>query len=269
MNTQKHINESVVYLKSKGFGHPEVGVVLGTGLGKFLDEVEILVKVPYEFIPHFPVSTVDFHKGQLIFAKLNNRHIVIMQGRFHLYEGYKPELIAYPIRVLKALGIDQLLISNAAGAVNLFYNKGELMLVDDHINLQGNSPLAYNGVELFGNRFVDMSEPYDRVLNHKLIQTAKDLNMILHQGIYAAVTGPQLETRAEYRMLKNLGADAVGMSTVPEVIVANHLKLPVVAISILTDVCDPDNLQPIDIPDIMDQAAKAEPNLILLLKSII
>jgi len=269
MNTNEHIKESVAYLNSKGVDQPEVGIILGTGLGQLINEVGVLEKIPYEFIPHFPVSIVDFHKGQLIFAKINGRKVIIMQGRFHMYEGYKPETITYPVRVLKALGISSLLVSNAAGAINLSYKKGELMLFNDHINLLGGSPLAFNGVEHLGNRFVDMSSPYDTTMNQRLKQVAKSLNITLHEGVYAAVLGPQLETRAEYRMLKILGADAVGMSTVPEVIVANQLKLPVIALSILTDVCDPDHLDPIDIPDIMAQAAKAEPHLIKLLKSLI
>jgi purine-nucleoside phosphorylase len=269
MNTKDKILESVAYLKSKGFVNPEVGIILGTGLGQLIQEVEVLEKVPYEFIPHFPVSVVDFHKGQLIMAKINDRMVVIMQGRFHMYEGYKPEIITYPVRVMHALGIQSLIVSNAAGAINLSYKKGELMLFNDHINLLGGSPLAFNGVEHLGNRFVDMSAPYDAELSDQIRKSAEALNITLHTGVYAAVLGPQLETRAEYRMLKVLGADAVGMSTVPEVIVANQLKIPVIAISILTDVCDPDHLEPIDIPDIMAQAAKAEPHLISLIKSLI
>lgn len=190
-----------------------------------------------------------------------------MQGRFHLYEGYDFTDITYPIRVMHGLGIQKLLISNAAGAINTSYRKGDLMLLDDHINLQGGSPLAFKNVAAFGERFVDMSTPYDTQMRTSLISLATKHDITLHQGVYASVVGPQLETRAEYRFLKIIGADAVGMSTVPEVIVANHLKLPVVAVSVLTDECDPDNLKPVSVTEIIAVASKAEPKMITLLRS--
>ena len=263
------IDESVDYLKAKGFGHAEVGIILGTGLGKLLDEVEIEVETSYNHIPYFPTATVEFHKGKLIYGNLHGKKVVVMQGRFHLYEGYSLFDVTYPVRVMKRLGIKRLLVSNASGAINLDLKKGELMLIDDHINLQGGSPLAFHGVEKLGERFVDMSEPYDPEMNGMFEQAAKENDINLHKGVYASVLGPQLETRAEYRYLKLIGADAVGMSTVPEVIVANHLNIPVSAISVITDQGDPDNLEKVDIQDILAMAAKAEPNMVKLFKEVL
>lgn len=263
------INESVDYLKSRGFGKPEVGIILGTGLGKLLDSIEIEKEVSYNHIPYFPTATVEFHKGKLIFGKLEGKKVVVMQGRFHLYEGYSLFDVTYPIRVMKRLGIKHLLVSNASGSINLDYKKGELMLIDDHINLQGGSPLAFHGVDKLGERFVDMSAPYDAKMNTIIEEAAKEQNIKLHKGVYASVIGPQLETRAEYRYLKIIGADAVGMSTVPEIIVANHLKIPVSAISVITDEGDPDNLKPVDIQEIIAMAEKAEPNLVKLFKEVL
>lgn len=265
----KYINETVDYLKEKGFENPEVGIILGTGLGQLLDEIEIIKEVSYNHIPNFPTATVEFHKGKLVYGKLANKTVVVMQGRFHVYEGYSLQDVTYPVRIMEKLGIKTLLVSNAAGAVNLNFKKGELMLIDDHINLQGSSPLAFKGVEQLGERFTDMSTPYNANLNATFESIAKANNITLHKGVYASVVGPQLETRAEYRMLKIIGADAVGMSTVPEVIVANHLKLNVAAVSVLTDECDPDNLEPVNISDIIAHAAKAEPNMITLFKELI
>ncbi|MDT8347348.1 MAG: purine-nucleoside phosphorylase [Flavobacteriaceae bacterium] len=266
MLSKNQIEESVAYLHKLGFDQPEVGIVLGTGLGNIIDEVMDPIIAHYSAIPSFPLSTVEFHSGKLIFGTLAGKKVVIMQGRFHLYEGYDFNHITYPIRVMHSLGIKHLLISNAAGAINAQFNKGELMLIEDHINLQAGSPLAFKRVAEFGPRFVDMSAPYNDLMNQKLIAIADAKNIILHQGVYAAVIGPQLETRAEYRMLKIIGADAVGMSTVPEVVVANHLKLPVAAISVLTDECDPDHLKPVNIQEIIEIAEKAQPKLTSLFK---
>lgn len=263
------INESVDYLKAKGFGDAEVGIILGTGLGKLLDDVEIEVETSYNHIPYFPTATVEFHKGKLIYGKLHGKKVVVMQGRFHLYEGYSLFDVTYPVRVMKRLGIKRLLVSNASGAINLDFKKGELMLIDDHINFQGGSPLAFHGVEKLGERFVDMSEPYDPEMNGLFEEAAKENNITLHKGVYASVLGPQLETRAEYRYLKLIGADAVGMSTVPEVIVANHLNIPVSAISVITDQGDPDNLEKVDIQDILAMASKAEPKMVKLFKEVL
>ena len=265
----KYISETVEYLESKGFESPEIGIILGTGLGQLINEIDIITEVSYNHIPNFPTATVEFHKGKLIYGVLAGKKVVVMQGRFHVYEGYTLQDVTYPVRIMEKLGISSLLVSNAAGAINLNFKKGELMLIDDHINLQGSSPLAFKGVEQLGERFTDMSAPYDQGLNTKFETIAKQNNIKLHKGVYASVVGPQLETRAEYRMLKLIGADAVGMSTVPEVIVANHLKLKVAAVSVLTDECDPDNLEPVDIGDIIANAAKAEPNMIVLFKELI
>jgi len=265
----KYIDETTEYLQSKGFKSPEIGIILGTGLGQLIDEIEIITEVSYNQIPNFPTATVEFHKGKLIYGILEGKTVVVMQGRFHLYEGYTLRDVTYPVRVMEKLGIKTLLVSNASGAINLDYKKGELMLIDDHINLQGSSPLAFKGVEQLGERFVDMCAPYDKAMNTQFEALAKTHNIVLHKGVYASVVGPQLETRAEYRMLKIIGADAVGMSTVPEIIVANHLKLKVAAVSVLTDECDPDNLEPVNITDIIETAAKAEPNMITLFKALI
>ncbi|MBQ4820835.1 purine-nucleoside phosphorylase [Aquimarina sp. MMG016] len=265
----KQIEETTDYLIQKGFENPEIGIILGTGLGQLINEIEILKEVSYNHIPNFPTATVEFHKGKLIYGKLAGKNVIVMQGRFHLYEGYSLQDVTYPVRIMHTLGIKTLLVSNASGAINLDFKKGELMLIDDHINLQGGSPLAFKGVEQLGSRFTDMSAPYNTKINTKLEAIAKDNNIKLHKGVYASVVGPQLETRAEYRYLKVIGADAVGMSTVPEVIVANHLDLSVAAVSVLTDECDPDNLQPVNIDEIIAMAGKAEPNMILLFKELI
>ena len=264
-----YIEETTDYLKSKGFESPEIGIILGTGLGQLLDHIEIIKEVSYNHIPNFPTATVEFHKGKLIYGKLEGKKVVVMQGRFHVYEGYTLQDVTYPVRIMEKLGIKTLLVSNASGAINMNFKKGELMLIEDHINLQGSSPLAFKGVEKLGERFVDMSEPYNAELNNRFKQIALENNIKLHYGVYTSVVGPQLETRAEYRMLKIIGSDAVGMSTVPEVIVANHLELKVAAVSVLTDECDPDNLERINIAEIIAMANKAEPDMIKLFKELI
>ncbi|WP_179351355.1 purine-nucleoside phosphorylase [Winogradskyella vidalii] len=263
------ITESTEYLQSKGFETPEIGIILGTGLGQLIDELDIIAEASYNHIPNFPTATVEFHKGKLIYGMLEGKKVVVMQGRFHIYEGYTLQDVTFPVRIMEKLGIKTLLVSNASGAINLDYKKGELMLIDDHINLQGGSPLAFKGVSELGERFADMSAPYDADINSKFENIAKDHNITLHKGVYASVVGPQLETRAEYRMLKTIGADAVGMSTVPEIIVANHLNLKAAAVSVLTDECNPDDLKPVDISEIIAMAGKAEPHMITLFKELI
>ena len=265
----KFIQETTEYLQSKGFDNPEVGIILGTGLGQLTDEIEIIAEVSYNQIPNFPTATAEFHKGKLIYGNLAGKKVIVMQGRFHVYEGYSLQDVTYPVRIMKHLGISTLLVSNASGAINLDFKKGELMLIDDHINLQGGSPLAFKGVGELGERFADMSAPYDFEINAKFKTIAKTHHIKLHEGVYASVVGPQLETRAEYKMLKLIGADAVGMSTVPEVIVANHLNLKVAAVSVLTDECDPNNLKPVNISEIIAMAGKAEPDLITLFIELI
>ena len=265
----KYIKETVNYLQDKGFEKPEIGIILGTGLGQLINKISIIKEVSYNHIPNFPTATVEFHKGKLIYGELESRKVVVMQGRFHLYEGYTLQDVAFPVRIMEKLGIKTLLVSNAAGTINLNFKKGELMLIEDHINLQGSSPLAFKGVQNLGERFTDMNQPYDLEINAKFRNIAKTKNIKLHQGVYASVVGPQLETRAEYRMLKIIGADAVGMSTVPEIIVANHLNLTAAAVSVLTDECNPDNLKPVNIPEIIEMARKAEPNMITLFTELI
>ena len=266
---KKQLEESVAYLKSKGFENPEIGIVLGTGLGKLVEEIQDPIEAHYNHIPFFPLATVEFHTGKLLYGTIEDKKVVVMQGRFHLYEGYDFLDITYPIRVMHLLGISKLFISNAAGAINLDFKKGDMMLIEDHINLQGGSPLAFKNVSEFGQRFVDMSQPYDKDMRKKLSEIAKEHGISLKSGVYASVVGPQLETRAEYRMLKIMGADAVGMSTVPEVIVANHLELPIVAVSVLTDECDPDHLEPVNISEILTIAEATEPKMVKLFRELI
>ncbi|MET6991348.1 purine-nucleoside phosphorylase [Sediminicola arcticus] len=265
----KQLEESTAYLKHKGFDAPELGIILGTGLGKLVAEIENPIEAHYNDIPFFPLATVEFHTGKLIYGTIEGKKVVVMQGRFHIYEGYDLIDVTYPIRVMHQLGIKNLFISNAAGAVNLDYKKGDIMLIEDHINLQGGSPLAFKNISEFGDRFVDMSEPYDLKMRKKVEAIALRENISLKKGVYASVVGPQLETKAEYRMIKMIGADAVGMSTVPEVIVANHLRLPVMAVSVLTDECDPDNLKPVNIAEIIQIAGETEPKMITLFKELI
>jgi purine-nucleoside phosphorylase len=265
----RQILKTTEYLQEKGFENPEIGIILGTGLGQLINEIEIIKDVSYNHIPNFPTATVEFHKGKLIYGVIEGKKVIVMQGRFHVYEGYTLQDVTYPVRIMEKLGIKTLLVSNAAGAINLNFKKGELMLIEDHINLQGSSPLAFKGVSKLGERFPDMSEPYNKGINSKLKAIAKTNNITLREGVYASVVGSQLETRAEYKMLKILGADAVGMSTVPEIIVANHLKLKAAAVSVLTDECDPDNLKPINVDEIIAIAYKAEPNMVVLFKELI
>lgn len=266
---KEKIESSAAFLKTKGIDQIEVGVVLGTGLDGLASDVELLQEIPYHDIPHFPTSTQNYQKGRLLFGTLNGITLLAFQGRFHLYEGYDFFEITFWVRVFAALGGKQLIISNAAGAVNLNFDKGQLMLLTDHLNLQGGSPLALKGMEILGERFVDLSQPYSKTLRAKALEIARANKIQLHQGVYAAVVGPQLETAAEYRYLKIIGADAVGMSTVPEVIVAKQLGIEVIAFSVLTDVCDPENLQAINIPDIMAMAKKGEQDLIKIVKGLL
>lgn len=265
----RDLQDTTEFLEARGFDKPEIGIILGTGLGKLIDDIEIISEVSYNHIPGFPTATVEFHKGKLIFGKLDDKKVVVMQGRFHIYEGYSLWDVTFPVRVMKRLGIKKLLISNAAGSLNPEFKKGDIMLIDDHINLQGGSPLAFRGVEQLGTRFTDMSAPYDQQSGRIMQEIAKEHGFPLHKGVYVSVVGPQLETRAEYRFLRTIGADAVGMSTVPEVIVANHLKIPIAAVSVLTDEGNPDDLQPVNIQDIIETAGKAEPQMITLFRELI
>lgn len=257
------------YLLQHGITAPEIGVVLGTGLHQILKYVESRKTIAYSDIPGFPLSTVEFHEGNLIYGTVGNKRVLIMQGRFHAYEGYSMQQIVFPIRVMKVLGIRMLMLSNAAGGVNLSLKKGELVMIVDHINLLYGNPLSGKNPDDLGSRFPDMSEPYDVKLKELLVRKAKDLNIDLKKGVYAAVHGPNLETKAEYRYLKIIGADMVGMSTVPEVIAAVHMNLPCIAVSVITDECDPDNLQPVNISEIIEVAGKADGRLSQLFVEVI
>ena len=258
------------YILQQGVINPKIGIILGTGLGvQFIKAIKNPIEIAYGSIPHFPVSTVEFHQGKLIYGEIGNQKVLAMQGRFHYYEGYSTAQITLPVRVMKELGIAYLLISNAAGNMNLGWHKGELMLIDDHINLQPDNPLRGKNVDGQGPRFPDMSSPYDKNLNTRLKKIAKEKGITLNEGVYVCVTGPNLETRAEYRFLRQIGADVVGMSTVPEVIVANQVSLPCCAVSVLTDDCDPDNLEVANIAEIIETAGKAEVSLSELYKELI
>lgn len=258
------------FLQKKIRHKPEVGVILGTGLGNlFVDEIKNPVVINYNAIPHFPVTTVTSHKGQLIFGEVKKKHVMVMRGRFHYYEGYSMQQIALPIRVMKLLGVETLVISNAAGNLNLNWRKGELMLLDDHINLQPDNPLRGENSELFGPRFPDMSEPYSKKLNAILQKIAKENKIRLRKGVYAAVQGPSMETPAEYRYLRILGADVVGMSTVPEVLTARHAGMACCAVSVLTNDCDPDKPAAVKLDHIVTVAGKAEKSLTTLFAELI
>ena len=263
------IDETAAFLEAKGFSGAETAVVLGTGLGSLIDHITIEQTIPYQSIPHFPVATVEFHKGQLILGTIAGKKLIVMQGRFHFYEGYNMQQITFPVRVLKNLGVKYLLLSNAAGGMNPLYKKGDLVLIDDHINMLPENPLRGLNDPAFGNRFVDMSRPYSAYLNESLLAVSKTLDIDLKKGVYVSVAGPNLETRAEYRHLRSIGADMVGMSTVPEVIVAGHIGMQCAAISIITDECDPDHLQPVDISEIIAVAGKADAVLSELFKRTI
>lgn len=263
------VKEAVEFLHKMGVGSPKIGVVLGTGLGGMVKDVVVAKSVDYKDIPHFPESTVESHSGKLLFGTIEGKPVVVMSGRFHFYEGYTFDQITFGVRVMKFLGVETLLVSNAAGGINPLYKPASLMLIDDHINFLPGNPLVGKNYEEFGPRFPDMSAPYDAELMAQMEKIAQEESITLNKGVYVAWIGPSLETRAEYRFIKLMGADVVGMSTVPEVIVANHMKMKVLAISVVTDLCDPDNLKPANIVDILANAALAEKDLIKLFKRLI
>ena len=262
-------NETISFLKKQGIENPEIGIVLGTGLGKLVNSIEIIKIIDYKEIPYFPISTVESHAGKLIYGIIKGKKVLAMHGRFHYYEGYSLQEVTFPIRIMKLLGIKYLLLSNAAGATNLNFKKGSLMLLDDHINFLPDNPLRGKHFDDFGPRFPDMSRPYSKLLNDKIINIAQKENVVLHVGIYAVMPGPNLETRAEYRYLRNSGADVIGMSTVPEVIVANQMDLPCAAVTVITDECDPDNLKPVSLAEILQVAGKAEKQLVKIFIALI
>ncbi len=263
------IQEACSVLRTRTDARPGVGIILGTGLGQLAEAIVVETSVPYGEIPHFPVSTVESHEGRLIFGRLAGRPVVTMQGRFHLYEGYSAVQVTFPVRVMRELGVHTLLISNACGGMSPWHQPGELMLIEDHINLQGANPLIGPNDERLGPRFPDMSAPYSPRLKELARKIALEEGIPLHRGVYAAVPGPNLETRAEYRFLRGVGADAVGMSTVPEVIVAVHGGIEVLAVSVITDHCLPDALEPVEISAILAAAARAEPQLTRLMTRLV
>jgi purine-nucleoside phosphorylase len=266
---RKNIAETVQFLQKKTKFKGTVGLILGTGLGKLVDEVEIDREIAYDQIPNFPLSTVESHHGKLIFGQLAGQDVVIMQGRFHFYEGYSMQQIAFPVRVMGAMGVKHLLISNAAGGMNPQFRKGDLMVIDDHINLLGTNPLIGRNLDEFGVRFPDMSEPYSKRLISLAEEIALEHKIKLQKGVFVAVTGPNLETKAEYRFLRTAGGDAVGMSTVPENITAVHMGMEVFALSVITDECFPDALAAVDLTEIITTANKAQPKLTLIIKKLI
>ena len=264
------IQNTTAYIKKRiGDFEPEVGIILGTGLGGLVNEIEVEKQLMYGNIPDFPISTLEFHSGRLIFGTLAGKKVVAMQGRLHYYEGYSMKQITFPVRVMKMLGIKSLLVSNASGSLNPDFKKGDLMVISDHINLQPQNPLIGRYEDELGPRFPDMSQAYKRTLINKALDIATANNITCHKGVYVAVTGPNLETKAEYNYLRIIGGDAVGMSTVPEVIVANHMGLPVFAISVITDEGFTDELKPVLIDEIVAIAQEAEPRMTLILKELI
>ena len=263
------IEQSVEHVRGHGDWDPEVGVVLGTGLGALITDIEIDQAIDYAEIPHFPVSTVESHNGRLVFGKLQGRSVMAMEGRFHYYEGYTMEQVTFPIRVMQKMGVETLIVSNACGGMNPGYRRGDLMRIDDHINLIGDNPLRGPNLDELGPRFPDMSEPYDRGLGALADRVALEAGIRLHVGVYVAVAGPNLETRAEYRFLRTIGADVVGMSTVPEVIVARHANMRVLGVSIVTDECFPDALEPVDVETIIRVAGEAEPRMTRVIRDTI
>lgn len=264
------LHETVEYIKRKTDNfEPEIGIVLGTGLGGLVSEIEIEYNLMYSNIPNFPISTLEFHSGKLIFGTLKGKKVIAMQGRLHYYEGYSMQQITFPIRAMKALGIHCLFVSNAAGSLNPDFKKGDLMIINDHINLQPESPLRGHNDADMGPRFPDMSQPYSRRLINSAMEIAEKEKINCHQGVYVSVTGPNLETKAEYKYLRIIGGDAVGMSTVPEVIVANHMKVPVFAISVLTDEGFTEVLEPVSLEEILETAKAAEPKMTKILSQLI
>lgn len=268
-NLKEMLKDTVDFIRSEVSMKPDIAIILGTGLGGLAGHIKDKKELRYSDIPHFPVSTVVGHKGALMFGKISGKRVAAMEGRFHFYEGYSLQEVTYPVRVMKALGAKTLIVSNAAGGMNPLYETGDLALIVDHINLMGVNPLIGRNDDTLGPRFPDMCEPYDLKLIKIAEEVARDEKIKLHKGVYVGVTGPNLETRAEYRFLRMIGADIVGMSTVPEVIVGVHSGLRVLGISCITDKCLPDALKPAKIEEILKAAAEAEPHLTKLVTGII
>jgi purine-nucleoside phosphorylase len=268
-NIRRQLAETIPYIRRHTDAAPKIGIILGTGLGGLAKEISVETTLEYTDIPHFPVSTVEFHAGKLLFGTLGGKSVVAMQGRFHYYEGYDMKQITYPVRVMKELGVETLLISNACGGMNPLFHAGDIMIMEDHINLLGDNPLIGANDDDLGPRFPDMSEPYSRELIELAETIALEKGIKVQRGVYVAVAGPNLETRAEYRFLRAIGADVVGMSTIPECIVANHAGMRVLGISVVTDECFPDALKPADIEEIVATANRAEPKLTYIMKTVI
>ena len=269
MELWDQIEETVRVIRAKISAEPGIGIILGTGLGGLGERIESPQALPYESIPHFPRSTVEGHKGQLVFGSIQRKPVVVMEGRFHCYEGYSAQEVTYPVRIMKALGAQTLVVSNAAGGMNSSYAAGDLMAISDHINLMGVNPLVGPNDERLGVRFPDLCAPYDEKLIAAAERIAKQEKICLQKGVYAGVLGPNLETRAEYKFLRGIGADAVGMSTVPEVLAAVHSQMRVFAVSCITDLCIPETLKPACIEEILKTAAAAEPKLTALISRLI
>lgn len=263
------INESVAYIKSQWDHQPGAGIILGTGLGSLVENIDVQASMDYSDIPHFPKSTALSHKGRLVCGNLNGLPVMAMEGRMHMYEGYPLKDITLPVRVMKAMGTDLLVVSNACGGLNPYYNCGDIMLIDDQINLMGDNPLIGINDDRLGPRFPDMCEPYTQALIERALRIARSEDIVAHKGVFVAVAGPNLETRAEYRFLRTIGADVVGMSTVPEVIVAVHSGMRVVGFSIITDMCLADALKPADVNEIVAIANAAEPKLTKLVLGVL
>lgn len=265
----EQFKESVDYIKKQTNVEPTVGIILGTGLGGLVKEITVIDEIPYQDIPNFPVSTVESHSGKLIFGELGGKKVVAMQGRFHYYEGYNMQQVTFPVRVMKLLGIERLFVSNASGGVNPDFEVGEIMIMDDHINLFPAHPLIGKNIDEMGPRFPDMSEPYDPEMIELAKSIAAENNIKVSVGAYAGLTGPTLETPAEYRYVRAIGADAVGMSTVPEVIVARHMEIPCFAISIITDLGVPGKIHKVSLQDVIDVANRQEPKMTLIMRELI
>ena len=263
------IQETVNYIKEKTNFNPEYGIILGSGLGSFTDDVEIQFTLPYSEIPNFPVSTVEGHKGALVFGTIDDKKVVAMQGRFHYYEGYDMKQVTFPVRIMKYLGVDKIVVSNASGGVNTNYKVGSIVVINDHINFFPEHPLRGKNDERFGPRFLNMSEPYKKEMIVKVKEIAEKLSIEIFDGVYLGLQGPTFETLSEYKMVKILGADCVGMSTVPEVIVARHMEIDVLGISVITDIGDENNIDEVNHQEVLKAAQKAEPSVRLLIKEFI
>lgn len=265
----EEVQETVNFIQNKIDFTPEYGIILGSGLGSFTNDIEITHTISYKNIPNFPVSTVVGHKGALVFGTIGSKKVMAMQGRFHYYEGYSMQQVTFPVRVMKQLGINKLIVSNASGGVNPSFKVGDVMLITDHVNMMPEHPLRGKNDERFGPRFVNMSEPYSKAMNSKIREIAKDLSVPIKEGVYLALQGPTFETLAEYRMVKAVGADCVGMSTVPEVIVAKHMNMDCFGISVITDMGDEESIEEVNHEEVLEAAKLAEPKVRTLIKEFI